>query len=114
MSYMKKIAVFILVLTLGSCGRQSKCELAVSKFDMDKPYSEKLDFSFCGFHPNYYRLEISGNMEGEILLQEYFKFKGNGKIDTLIEGDYYAQEFLFNYSPLGEVKGELEFKISLR
>lgn len=111
---MNKIALLILVLSLVSCGRLQKCELAVGKFDLGKPFSEKLDFSFCGFHPNYYRLEISGNLEGEFLLQQYFKFKGNGKIDTLIEGDYYAQEFLFNYSPLGKVEGDLEVRISLR
>lgn len=111
---MKKIVVLVLVLSLVSCGRLQKCELAVGKFNLGEPYSEKLDFSFCDFHPNYYWLEISGNLEGEFFLQEYFKFRGNGKIDTLIKGDYYAKEFLFHYSPLGEVKGELEFKISLR
>jgi len=113
-NYMLKIVVLIPVLFLVSCGRLQKCELAVGKFDLGKPYSEKLDFNFCGVKPIYFQLEISGFLEGEILLQEYYKFKGMGKIDTLIAADFYANEFLFNYRPLGEVKGDLEFKVSLR
>lgn len=110
---MKKLVGLVLVISLYGCGRLRKCELTVAKFDLGESYSENLDFSFCGFQPNYFQLEISGKLEGKILLQEFYKFSGNGLIDTLIKSDYYAQEFLFNYRPLGEVKGDLEFKISL-
>ncbi len=111
---MRKTVVLISLLFLMSCGRLQKCELTVAGFDLSKSYSENLDFNFCGNDPLYFELKFSGYLEGEILLQEYYKFKGNGKIDTLISGDYYANEFLFSYRPLGDVEGDLEFKVSLR
>lgn len=91
---MKKIVSLVLVISLYGCDILKKCELQVAKFDLSKPYSENLDFNFCGNDPIYYQLEFSGYFEGEILLQDYFKFYGNGKIDTVINGDYYANEFL--------------------
>lgn len=111
---MKKIAVFISLLFLVSCGRLQKCELPVAKFDLKKPYEETLDFGFCNLNPVYFYLLVTGTLEGDILVQEFYKLSGTGKIDTLIVSDYYAEKFQFSYRPLGNVEADLEFKISLR
>ena len=110
---MKKSIWFLLMLLIYGCYGRFNCKLTTQKFDLNKPYEESLDFSFCNFNPNHFQLHISGELEGDILLLENYKFSGNGKIDTLITSDYYANEFIFNYRPIGEVKGDLEFKISL-
>ncbi|WP_425636917.1 hypothetical protein ACPUEN_16100 [Algoriphagus yeomjeoni] len=111
---MKILTCFIVMLSLYGCVGRNNCELSTQKFDLNLPYEESLDFSFCNINPNYFQLHFSGELEGDILLLEYYKFSGNGKIDTLITADYYANEFIFKYSPLGEVKGDLDFDISLR
>ncbi|RAI95200.1 hypothetical protein [Algoriphagus yeomjeoni] len=110
---MKTLPYLILILSLYGCIGRNNCELSTQKFDLNLAYEESLDFSFCNINPNYFQLHFSGELEGDILLLEYYKFSGNGKIDTLITADYYANEFIFNYRPLGKVKGDLEFKISL-
>ena len=111
---MKKLVSLVLLIFLYGCDILNECELSVAKFDLSKPYSENLDFNFCGNDPVFYQLKFSGTLEGDILVQEFYKFSGTGKFDTLIVSDYYAEEFLFEYRPLGEVSGDLEFRISLR
>lgn len=68
----------------------------------------------CNPNPVYFDLEVTGTLEGDILIQEFYKFSGKGKIDTLIVSDYYAEIIQFTSCPLGEVSADLEFKISLR
>jgi hypothetical protein len=102
------------VLGINGCTTREKCELSIQKFDYRKPYEETLDFGFCNLNPVYFHLKVSGTLEGDILIQEFYKLSGTGKIDTLIVSDYYADKFQFFYRPLGDIKADLEFKVSLR
>ena len=104
----------LLFIFFGGCERPKTCELIVGEFDYSESYEETLKFGFCNLDPNYFQQEVSGTLEGDILLQEFYKLSGKGEIDTVIMGDYYADKFVFDYRPLGEVSGDLEFKISLR
>jgi hypothetical protein len=99
--------------SLIACSAPEKCQYEVAQFDLNSPYSEKIDFTDCGDYIDYYRLDIEGELDGEIIINNIYKFKVQGKIDTLIQGDYYSNKFNFKYEPRGAVEGKLKFKITL-
>jgi hypothetical protein len=110
-----KIIPYFLLLTFSISACTSKvCERQVSSFDLNKNYEEKLDFSACGLKKvTYHSIRISGEVYGDFLVGEYFKVEGNGYYDTLITAEFYSDRFNFHYSPLGEVNGDLTFKVIL-
>jgi len=104
---------FLLTFSISACTKKV-CELNVSSFDLNKNYEEELDFSACDLKQvTYHSIHISGEVYGDFMIGEYFKAEGKGKYDTLITADYYSDIFNFYYRPLGEVKGELIFKVIL-
>ena len=106
---------FLLTVSIFAC-TSKVCERQVSSFDLNKDYEEVLDFSACGLNQvTYHSIHISGAGEvyGDFLVGEYFKVEGKGHYDTLITAEYYSDRFNFYYSPLGEVDGDLTFKVIL-
>ncbi|MDG1276571.1 MAG: hypothetical protein P8O16_04770 [Algoriphagus sp.] len=110
-----KIVAYFFLLTFSISACTSKvCERQVSSFDLNKNYEEELDFSACGLKQvTYHSIRISGEVYGDFLVGEYFKVEGKGHYDTLITADYYSDRFNFYYNPLGEVNGDLTFKVIL-
>ncbi|WP_075350340.1 hypothetical protein [Algoriphagus marinus] len=105
--------LFLFGLVLSACTGKV-CERHVSSFDLNNNYKEELDFSACGLKQvTYHSIRISGEVYGDFLVGESFKVEGKGHYDTLITAEYYSDRFNFYYRPLGEVKGELTFKVIL-
>jgi hypothetical protein len=114
-SIMRKALQLILCTCISfmGCSSREECQYEVAQFDLNAPYDEKIDFTDCGDYINYYKLDIEGELDGEIIINNIYKFKAQGKIDTLIRGDHYSNKFSFNYKPKGNVVGKLKFKITL-
>jgi hypothetical protein len=110
---MKRLIILISFFAFIGCSPREECQYEVAQFDLNAPYDEKIDFTDCGDYIHYYEMDIEGELDGEIMILDYFKFKAQGKIDTLIRGDYYFNKFNFNYKPIGAVEGKLKFKITL-
>jgi hypothetical protein len=85
----------------------------VPQFDLNSTYEEEIDFEACGDYIHYYKLDIEGELDGEITILDIYKFKAKGRIDTLIRADHYSNKFNFKYKPIGPVEGKLKFKITL-
>ncbi|RAI85786.1 hypothetical protein [Algoriphagus yeomjeoni] len=110
---MKNIISLIAILCCIGCSGLEECQYEVPQFDLNTPYEEEIDFAGCGDNIHYYKLDIEGELNGEIVLLNIYKFKAKGRIDTLIRGDYYSNKFNFKYKPIGPVEGDLKFKITL-
>ena len=110
---MRKIICLIALLYCIGCSPREECQYEVLQFDLNSTYEEKIDFEACGDYINYYRLDIEGELDGEIIINNIYKFKTQGKIDTLIQGDHYSNKFNFKYEPKGKVEGKLKFQITL-
>jgi hypothetical protein len=112
---MRKVLLLILCTCFSfiGCSPREECQYEVAQFDLNAPYDEKIDFTDCGDYINYYKLDIEGELDGEIIIKNIYKFKAQGKIDTLIRGEYYSNKFYFKYEPRGPVEGKLKFKITL-
>lgn len=110
-----KIIPYFFLFTFSISAYTSKvCERQVSSFDLNNNYKEKLDFSACDLKQvTYHSIRISGEVYGDFLVGESFKVEGKGHYDTLITAEYYSDRFKFYYSPLGEVNGDLKFKVIL-
>ncbi|MDG1276573.1 MAG: hypothetical protein P8O16_04780 [Algoriphagus sp.] len=112
---MRKVLLLILCTCYSfvGCSSREECQFEVAQFDLNVPYGEKIDFAGCGDNILYYELNIEGELDGEIIIKNIYKFKAQGKIDTLIQGEYYSNKFYFKYEPKGPVEGKLKFKITL-
>ena len=110
---MKKIICLITLLCCIGCSGLEECQYEVAQFDLNTPYEEEIDFEACGDYIHYYKLDIEGELDGEIIIKDIYKLKAQGKIDTLIQGEYYSNKFYFKYKPIGPVEGKLKFKITL-
>jgi hypothetical protein len=110
---MKNIICLIALLCCIGCSGLEECQYEVAQFDLNNPYEEEIDFAGCGDNILYYELNIEGELDGEIIIKNIYKFKAQGKIDTLIQGEYYSNKFYFKYKPIGPVEGKLKFKITL-
>jgi hypothetical protein len=110
---MKKIICLIALLCCIGCSGLEECQYEVAQFDLNGPYDEEIDFTDCGDDILYYELNIEGELDGEIIINNIYKFKTQGKIDTLIQGDHYSNKFNFNYKPIGPVEGKLKFQITV-
>lgn len=110
---MKKIRLLILLFTCIGCSAREDCSYELDQFDLNAPYSEKINFEGCGDDISYYKLDVQGELDGEISVQNIYKIKAQGKIDTLIRGEFYSNEFNFKYEPKGQVKGKVKFQITL-
>ena len=109
-SIMRKVLLLILCTCFSfiGCSSPEECQYEVAQFDLNAPYDEEIDFTDCGDNFLYYELDIEGELEGEIIINNIYKFKAQGKIDTLIQGDHYSNKFNFNYKPIGPVEGKLK------
>jgi len=112
-SIMRKVLqlIFCTCFSFLGCSSREECKFEMAQFDLNTPYSEEIDFTDCGNDIIYYHLEIEGELEGEIIILDYFKFKALGRIDTLVYGDHYSNKFNFKYRPIGAVEGKLKFRI---
>jgi hypothetical protein len=112
---MRKVLLLILCtcFSFTGCSPREECQYEVAQFDLNEPYDEEIDFTDCGDDILYYELNIEGELDGEIIIKNIYKLKAQGKIDTLIQGEYYSNKFYFKYKPKGEVEGKLKFKITL-
>ena len=110
---MKKIIILISFFAFIGCSPREECQYEVAQFDLNAPYDEEIDFTDCGDDILYYELDIEGELDGEIIIKNIYTFKAQGKIDTLIQGEYYSNKFNFKYKPIGPVEGKLKFKITL-
>lgn len=110
----KNLQLIICSLVLLSCSSfEEKCQYEVPQFDLNVPYEKEIDFGACGDDINYYRLDIEGEVYGDIIIKNIYRFSPQGKLDTLIRGEYYSNKFYFKYTPIGPVEGELKFRITL-
>ncbi|GEM_PF-855721 len=114
-SIMRKALQLILCTCISfmGCSSREECQYEVAQFDLNVPYDEEIDFTNCGDNFLYYELDIEGVLDGEIIINNIYKFKAHGKIDTLIQGDHYSNKFNFNYKPIGGVEGKLKFQITI-
>jgi hypothetical protein len=111
---MKKIIWLVALLyCLGCSSLEEECQYEVAQFDLNTPYEEEINFAGCGDNILYYELNIEGELDGEIIIKNIYKFKTEGKIDTLIQGEYYSNKFYFKYKPIGPVEGKLKFRVTL-
>jgi hypothetical protein len=110
---MKNIICLIALLCCIGCSGLEECQYEVAQFDLNTPYEEEINFAGCGDNIDYYKLNIEGELDGEIIIKNIYKLKAQGKIDTLIQGEYYSNKFYFKYKPIGPVEGRLKFKITL-
>jgi len=110
---MRKTVIILFVLTTFSCSHLVECNQTISGFDLNNPYSETVDFDKCGDYIVYYASRVKGELSGEFLIKDIYQIKAAGKINTLIRGEHYSNKFNFKYSPIGSVKEDLEFQITL-
>ncbi len=110
---MKKIGLLILLFICIGCSSREDCSYELDQFDLNTPYSEKINFEGYGDDISYYKLDVQGELDGEINFQNIYIITAQGKIDTLIRGEFYSNEFNFKYEPKGQVKGKVKFQITL-
>ena len=112
---MRKVLLLILSTCFSfiGCSSPEECQFEMAQFDLNAPYSEEIDFTDCRDDILYYKLKIEGELDGEIIVKNIYTSKAQGKIDTLIQGEYYSNKFYFKYEPIGPVEGKLKFKITL-
>lgn len=108
---MKNIT-YLIFLFLFSCGGIDECRKSVSIPDLNKDYTEILDFSLCGDGTVYYELRIQGEFSGKFLINSHF-VQSDGPIDTVFRGDNYGNKFALEYLPYGEISGDLEIEVVL-
>jgi hypothetical protein len=110
---MRKAIYLITLLYCIGCSGLEECQHEVPQFDLNSTYEEEIDFEACGDYIHYYKLDIEGELDGEITILDIYKFKAKGRIDTLIRADHYSNKFNFKYKPIGPVEGKLKFRITL-
>lgn len=114
---MKFIKLFIVlsIITFISCITYQKDkrnfivnDFSTSRIDTLKPYDNK---SYTQFY-----IKINGYVNDSIKIQRkgYYDIILVGKLDTIINGDYYGkEEIVFVFNPFHAKEGKLEIEYSL-
>ena len=111
-----RIIVFFGLMLIFSCAsKQGKDykkfiirDFSKKRIDTLKPYQNKTYYA--------YYIKVKGHSNDSIKIQRkgHYDINLSGKIDTLINGDYYgAKEIIWTFAPYKATKGKLEIEYGL-
>ncbi len=115
---MKKIIgilFLVLLLSLTNCGLLSNSiseEIIVNDFEGLFSHGFKFDINDDKDHVYKYKLCVSGEIDGEIIIDNIYSIEGNVK--ECFSGDHYSNFYELTLDPSGKkIKGKLKIKLTL-